>query len=58
MWILPFAVGLLLLMASLLAASETALFSLVRMERTRADLSGNEEPRWSDCCVARWNRWF
>ncbi len=27
-------------MASLLAASETALFSLVRMERARADLSG------------------
>lgn len=40
MWLLPFAVGGLLLMAGLLAASETALFSLVRMERARADLSG------------------
>jgi putative hemolysin len=40
MLVLPFAAGALLLMASLLAASETALFSLVRMERARADLSG------------------
>src|SRR5260370_10414754 len=40
MWVLPFAAGVLLLMASLLAASETALFSLVRMERTREQLSG------------------
>ncbi len=40
MWTLPLTVGVLLLMASLLAASETALFSLVRMERTREELSG------------------
>lgn len=40
MLVLPLAAGALLLMASLLAASETALFSLVRMERARADLSG------------------
>jgi putative hemolysin len=40
MWSLPVLVGILLLMGGLLAASETALFSLVRMERTREALSG------------------
>jgi CBS domain containing-hemolysin-like protein len=40
MWGLPVLVCLLLLMGGLLAASETALFSLVRMERTREALSG------------------
>jgi putative hemolysin len=40
MWALPVLAGVLLLMAGLLAASETALFSLVRMERTREALSG------------------
>ncbi len=37
-WLLPIAVALLLLMSALLAASETALFSLARMEHTRAQL--------------------
>lgn len=36
---LPIAVAVLLLMSALLAASETALFALVRMEHTRATLS-------------------
>ncbi len=36
---LPLAVGLLLLTGALLAASETALFSLVRMEHTRERLN-------------------
>jgi putative hemolysin len=36
---LPIAVVVLLLMSALLAASETALFALVRMEHTRANLS-------------------
>jgi putative hemolysin len=40
MWALPFMVGALVLMAGMLAASETALFSLVRMERAREGLSG------------------
>jgi len=35
---LPIAVAVLLLMSALLAASETALFALVRMEHTRANL--------------------
>jgi len=37
---LPIAVALLLLIAGLLAASETALFSLVRMESTRSRIHG------------------
>ncbi len=40
MWGLPVAAGLLLLIGGILAASETALFSLVRMERTREQLAG------------------
>lgn len=40
MALLPIAVGLLLILAGLLAASETALFSLVRMESTRGRLHG------------------
>jgi putative hemolysin len=40
MWWLPVLAGLLLILAGLLAASETSLFSLVRMERTREMLSG------------------
>jgi len=40
MALLPIAVALLLLIAGLLAASETALFSLVRMESTRGRLQG------------------
>ncbi len=40
MWGLPILTAVLLLTAGLLAASETALFSLVRMERTRESLSG------------------
>jgi magnesium and cobalt exporter, CNNM family len=39
MWLLPIAVGLLLVVSACLAASETALFSLARMEHTRAQLS-------------------
>lgn len=39
MWLLPVAVTILLLISALLAASETALFSLARMEHTRAQLS-------------------
>ncbi|HTW89556.1 MAG TPA: hemolysin family protein [Candidatus Binataceae bacterium] len=39
MSLLPIAVVLLLLLSALLAASETALFSLARMEHTRAQLS-------------------
>jgi putative hemolysin len=39
-WVLPFLVAALLVMAALLAASETALFSLIRMERARQELSG------------------
>ncbi len=38
-WLLPIAVALLLLVSALLAASETALFSLARMEHTRGQLS-------------------
>jgi putative hemolysin len=38
--LLPFAVGVLLLAGAMLAASETALFALMRMERTRERLSG------------------
>jgi len=38
MTLLPIAVGLLLLMSATLAASETALFALVRMEHTREGL--------------------
>src|SRR5208337_3809975 len=41
MALLPIAVALLLLIAGLLAASETALFSLVRMESTRGRLQGS-----------------
>ncbi|MGD0074965.1 MAG: hemolysin family protein [Candidatus Binataceae bacterium] len=41
MGLLPIAVGLLLLVAALLAASETALFSLVRMESARDRLHGS-----------------
>jgi putative hemolysin len=40
MWSLPVLVGVLLVMGGMLAASETALFSLLRMERTREELSG------------------
>jgi len=39
MLILPIVVGVLLLVSALLAASETALFALTRMEHTRAQLS-------------------
>jgi magnesium and cobalt exporter, CNNM family len=39
MILLPIAVVLLLLISALLAASETALFALVRMEHTRANLN-------------------
>jgi magnesium and cobalt exporter, CNNM family len=39
MILLPIAVVLLLLMSALLAASETALFALVRMEHTRTSLN-------------------
>ncbi len=38
MSLLPIAVALLLLLSALLAASETAIFTLARMERTRAKL--------------------
>ena len=40
MWGLPVLVGVLLVISGMLAASETALFSLVRMERAREALSG------------------
>ncbi len=40
MWWLPVLAGILLLMAGLLAASETSLFSLIRLERTREMLGG------------------
>jgi len=40
MLLLPIAVVLLLVLSALLAASETALFALVRMEHTRAQLEG------------------
>lgn len=40
MLLLPIAVAVLVLMSALLAASETALFALVRMEHTRAQLGG------------------
>lgn len=40
MLLLPIAVVLLLVLSALLAASETALFALVRMEHTRAQLDG------------------
>jgi putative hemolysin len=39
MTILPILVGLLLLLSAMLAASETALFALIRMESTRQKLS-------------------
>jgi putative hemolysin len=39
MTILPFVVALLLVLSAMLAASETALFALVRMESTRERLS-------------------
>src|SRR5208337_2189780 len=39
MQVLPIAVAILLLASALLAASETALFALVRMEHTRGRLS-------------------
>ena len=39
MILLPIAVVLLLLMSALLAASETALFALARMEHTRTSLT-------------------
>jgi len=39
MTILPIVVGALLIVSALLAASETALFALVRLEHTRAQLS-------------------
>jgi len=39
MILLPIAVGLLLVVSALLAASETALFALVRMEHTRTNLN-------------------
>ena len=41
MILLPIAVVLLLLISALLAASETALFALVRMEHTRANLNAS-----------------
>lgn len=40
MWWLPLVAAALLLTAGLLAASETSLFSLIRMERTREMLTG------------------
>jgi putative hemolysin len=40
MLLLPIAVAVLVLLSALLAASETALFALVRMEHTRAQLEG------------------
>ena len=41
MILLPIAVAVLLLMSALLAASETALFALVRMEHTRTNLNAS-----------------
>ncbi len=41
MILLPIMVGTLLLMSALLAASETALFALVRLEHTRNNLSAS-----------------
>jgi CBS domain containing-hemolysin-like protein len=41
MLLLPIAVAVLVLLSALLAASETALFALVRMEHTRAQLEGS-----------------
>jgi CBS domain containing-hemolysin-like protein len=40
MLLLPIAVAVLVVLSALLAASETALFALVRMEHTRAQLEG------------------
>lgn len=40
MYLLPIAVGLLLVLSAMLAASETALFTLIRLEHTRAKLHG------------------
>jgi magnesium and cobalt exporter, CNNM family len=40
MAILPIAVALLVVLSAMMAASETALFALVRMEHTREQLSG------------------
>ncbi len=38
-FVLPFAIALLILLSATLAASETALFSLARMEHTREQMS-------------------
>ncbi|HXZ88160.1 MAG TPA: hypothetical protein VEF07_06290, partial [Candidatus Binataceae bacterium] len=52
MVLVPIAVGLLLLMSATLAASETALFALVRMEHTRERL-GPAVQRALDRLLAR-----
>ena len=39
MFVLPIAIAILILLSATLAASETALFSLARMEHTREQLS-------------------
>ena len=39
MFVLPFAIAILILLSATLAASETALFSLARMEHTREQMS-------------------
>jgi putative hemolysin len=41
MLMLPIAIGLLLTVSALLAASETALFALLRMEHTREQMTGS-----------------
>jgi putative hemolysin len=52
MVLLPIAVGLLLLISATLAASETTLFALVRMEHTRERL-GSSVQRALDLLMAR-----
>src|SRR5689334_12968251 len=52
MVLLPIAVGLLLLISATLAASETTLFALVRMEHTRERL-GSSVQHALDLLMAR-----
>jgi putative hemolysin len=40
MWLLPIGIAALLVMSALLAASETAIFALTRMEHTREQMTG------------------